>query len=120
MVFPKIQDGYDAGTCFGSCDKEVSSRQQEYRASPGPLHGSCRSRNAHDSRIRNYLELPAGAERAYELGGVRSKRSGWASLENRDGWGRYPLRVRILYPFAWSPISFTLIARQPELGLAFG
>ena len=33
---------------------------------------------------------------------------------------RYPLRVRTLYFFAWSPTSFTVIARQPVFGFAFG
>ena len=42
------------------------------------------------------------------------------SPENRDSRGRYPLRVRTLYFFRRSPTSFTVIARQPELGLALG
>ena len=42
------------------------------------------------------------------------------SPENRFGCGRYPLRVRTLYFFNWSPTSFTVIARQPVLALGFG
>jgi hypothetical protein len=40
--------------------------------------------------------------------------------ENREGSGRYPLRVRTLYFFRRSPISLTLIVRQPLFGFALG
>ena len=42
------------------------------------------------------------------------------SPENRDGCGRYPLRVRTLYFLNCSPTSLTVIARHPALGLGFG
>ena len=40
--------------------------------------------------------------------------------EKRIGCKRYPLRVRILYFFASSPTSLTLMERQPLLTFGLG
>ena len=40
--------------------------------------------------------------------------------ENRNGCGRYPLRVRTLQFFNLSPTNFTVMVRHPVLALNFG
>ena len=42
------------------------------------------------------------------------------SEENLDGCGRYPSRVRTWYFWYCWPTSFTLMVRQPRLGLGRG
>ena len=44
----------------------------------------------------------------------------FVASENRNGCGRYPFRVRTLQFFNLSPTNFTVIVRQPVLGLNFG
>jgi hypothetical protein len=54
------------------------------------------------------------------LAGVSSTAAVPVPALNRLGDGRYPFRVRMWHFFARSPVSVTLIVRQPRLGFGFG